>query len=48
MIAILFGRELGIAVAGNPIAEDRDLSFELATFVFRVDPVENVLVFLRL
>lgn len=39
MISALLGRELGVRLFGDPVAEDRGLALELAGFIVRVNPV---------
>lgn len=44
MISSLLGRELRPRLTGDPVPESGNLTFELATLVFGVDPIENALV----
>jgi hypothetical protein len=42
VVAALFGGELGAGVAGDPVAEGRDLALELARGVAGLDPGGDV------
>ena len=46
MIPVLLSRELRVGFIGDPIAEHRSLTFELARLVFGIHPIQDVLILL--